>query len=190
MPNDGSYVTEGKDVKVEYGVAMLEFDIKNWDKITSVIKKEDVYDKPTFGIEDEPHITILYGFHDNVKPDQVKKIIHDVVDKGEKIKVEIKKISFFEVKGQEYDVVKFDVESPILHKLNKALKELPHTSSFTDYHPHMTISYVKKGTAKKYEKKLKNSLKLQSDNICVFDKEAEKDNVKRKSRNSREHTTI
>ena len=32
----------------------------------------------------------------------------------------------------------------------------PYTSNFPDYHPHMTIGYLKPGTGKKYTEKLKN----------------------------------
>ena len=36
----------------------------------------------------------------------------------------------------------------------------PHTNSFPDYHPHLTIGYLKSGRGKKYVKKL-NGLKFQ-----------------------------
>lgn len=174
MPNDSTYIPEGKDQKVEYGAAMVNFKIKDWNKITNIIDKEDIYDKPTFGVEKNPHVTILYGFHNSVKSDDVKKIIESIIDIKKPIEIEITKISYFEVKGQDYDVVKFDITSPILHKLNKVLKELPHTSSFPDYHPHMTISYVKKGTAKKYEQNLKKTVKLRSNEIVFSTKKQSK----------------
>lgn len=174
MPNDSTYIPEGKNQKVEYGAAMVNFKIKEWNKITSIIDKDDVYDKPTFGIEKNPHVTILYGFHNSVKSDEVKKLIERIIDIKKPIEIEITKVSYFEAKGQDYDVVKFDITSPILHKLNKALKELPHTSSFPDYHPHMTISYVKKGTAKKYEQKLKKTVKLRSNEIVYSTKKQSK----------------
>ena len=51
--------------------------------------------------------------------------------------------SLFE--NPKYDVLKFDVISPLLNKINKKLtKELPYTSDFPDYHAHCTIAYIKK----------------------------------------------
>lgn len=170
---DSELLREDKDVKIEYGTAMLKLDVEGWDKMTSIIDVDDVYDKPTFGLEKNPHVTILYGFHKNVKPNEVKDIIADIHDIKKPIEIELTKISIFEVKDQEYDVVKYDVNSPILHKLNTALKKLPHTSTFPNYHPHVTISYVKKGRGKKYEKKLEKSITLQSKSI-VFSTKNEK----------------
>ena len=79
------------------------------------------------------------------------------------IKVKSTKITHFS--GEEYDVVKFDIESDLLHKINKELVKFPHTSDFPDYIPHMTISYVKKGTGKKYNRKLKNPITLKGTKI-------------------------
>ncbi len=61
----------------------------------------------------------------------------------------------------QYDVLKFDVRYPtkggaFLHKCNTALRELPYQNDYPDYHPHMTIAYLKKGTGKKYCNLLEN----------------------------------
>jgi len=36
------------------------------------------------------------------------------------------------------------------------MAEYPHTTDYPDYHPHMTIAYVKKGMGKKYAEDLKD----------------------------------
>jgi 2'-5' RNA ligase len=65
------------------------------------------------------------------------------------IKITTKNITHFET--PDYDVVKFDVKSKDLVKLNKLLTDsFEFTTDYPDYHPHMTIAYVKKGTGKKY----------------------------------------
>jgi len=165
--------------KVEFGVLMLEIKVSNWDEITSMIEKDDIYDKPTFGIEKDPHITILYGFHDGVDANQVRAIVESIIDISKPIEIELKEVSHFET--PDFDVVKFDVvPTQTLKNLNKALKELPYTNRFKDYHPHMTISYVKKGTGKKYGKKFKKNIKLQSEKLVFSTKDKKKTVLKPK----------
>jgi 2'-5' RNA ligase len=60
--------------------------------------------------------------------------------------------------NEKYDVLKFDMEYPtkgdkFLHKCNDELKKFPFTSDFPDYHPHMTIVYLKPGKGNKYLRK-------------------------------------
>lgn len=96
-----------------------------------------------FGREEEVHVTVLFGLHAN-KADQVKEILE-----GEPpIHLTIGKTSIFE--SQEYDVVKFSVESEDLKRLNQKLRACEHTNTHPSYIPHCTIAYVKKGLGKKY----------------------------------------
>jgi 2'-5' RNA ligase len=45
-----------------------------------------------------------------------------------------------------YDVVKIDVESQALRDLNAAISQaFEVTDTYPEYHPHVTIAYVKKG---------------------------------------------
>jgi len=107
-----------------------------------LISKRDVLEW-----EDTPHITVLYGLHKTVKA----KALTEIIDKHIKHPIEatIKKVGIFE--GDEQDVVKFDIESPVLHKLNKAIRNsVEYTNSYDDFQPHITLAYTKKGTAKKY----------------------------------------
>ena len=58
-----------------------------------------------------------------------------------------------------YDVLKFDVytEDNFLNKVNETLRQnLPYENDYSDYRPHLTIGYFKKGTAKKYIPLFKN----------------------------------
>lgn len=144
--------------KFDYGCVMLYFDFPNINKIQDKIIPKDIFTKEgdrSFGLETEPHITILYGLHEEVTTKQIK----DILKGFEFGKVILHNISLFE--SPEYDVLKFDVRYPtkggaFLHKANKALTTLPHTTSFPDYHPHMTIGYLNDGSGKKYVEMFKN----------------------------------
>ncbi len=159
--------------KFEYGCLMLYFNIPNWESIVGKIKPEDVYDsEPGYGIEKEPHTTVLFGFHDNVDLDEIKKVAKKVLKKP--LTVKITGISTFESKGAPYDVVKFDVESKELFRLNNLMRKFPHTSTFNDYHPHMTIAYVKKGEGEKYKKIFEDALNVTGDKLVYSTAEKEK----------------
>lgn len=158
-----SNISEGQDTKIEYGALMLNINVPKWKEITKMIDKNDIYTKATFGIEKEPHVTILYGFHQEVTPKEIEELLKEKHNPTDKIKIELVGISHFETPN--YDVVKFDVKSEKLVELNKLMKKLPYTSSFPNYHPHMTISYVKKGTGKKYDEKFDENVELASNNI-------------------------
>lgn len=149
--------TRNKDGSPKFGCLMVYFDIPNWDKVTGKILPEDVYDEPGFGIEDEPHTTVLYGFHDEVQLEDVQKITKKIA-KGP-ISVEVTGVGVFSGDKMPYDVVKFNVESKELERMNAAAKKLPHTSSFPKYEAHMTIAYVKKGAGEKYKKEFAQPIK-------------------------------
>lgn len=144
-----------KQAEQGYGCLMLGVSYPKWVDITSVIDKKDVYDEKGFGIENEPHITLLYGFYED------KVNVPDVISAAKKVisgQVEILAtgVSIFE--SENYDVVKLDVESPLLHECNKELRKFPYKETFPDYKPHLTIGYVKKGEGKKYIKKFEKPL--------------------------------
>lgn len=137
--------------KYEYGCVMVDISIKNWDEITSYIDKNDIYkvsDDDTYGIQQRPHLTLLYGLSSTVKPEQVKEKLKFLTDSFE---ININGIDIFE--NKKFDVVKFNID--ICDELRNAfdsLSELPNSNEFKNYKPHITIAYVKSGTGKKYVK--------------------------------------
>lgn len=135
----------------DFGCVLAYLDIKDWDIITSFIDQDDIYnqDDSSKGIEEEPHLTIFYGLHDDVSDEDVRNIIDKI--NGDELILKINGIGCFE--NKEFDVIKFNVESEYAHVINDMFKSLPHTSDFPDYKPHITIAYLKKGTGKKYEDK-------------------------------------
>jgi len=140
----------------DYGCVMLYFDIKKeaWDKFQDMIADEDIYTEEgeqSYGREDEPHVTVLYGLHADI-PDST---IEGLIDEMEGPTLNLKKISIFE--NDKFDVVKFDIigeSEKKLAKMNGEFAKLPHTTDYPDYHPHSTIAYVKAGKGKKYVKTL------------------------------------
>ncbi len=131
----------------EFGCVMLKIPFTNWDEITSKIKKEDIYNpEGNQGIEDFPHLTLLYGLKSEVTSEQVQEVLTSF---AKPVNIEIEGIDLFE--NKDYDVVKFNVKkTPDLQKLHDMLKILPNEESYPDYKPHITICYVNKGTGKNY----------------------------------------
>jgi 2'-5' RNA ligase len=151
------FLVEIANRKTEYGCVMVGIDFKDssFDKIQKLIDSDDLYldpDDDSFGFEKDPHVTALFGLHQDIEDEEVEEILSNF----KKPKIKIKDVSLFE--PSDYDVLKFGVESEEMNKLNKQLKKLPHTNSFPDYNPHCTIAYIKKGLGKKYVDKIKGLL--------------------------------
>ncbi len=132
-------------------MVFLDYKKSEWDELLDMIEAEDLYDpadETGFGKEKEPHITILYGLHNDIED----KELEEEINKIKEPEIKLGKISSFT--NDKFDVLKFDVESKDLESYNKKLREFPYTSAYDKYHPHCTIAYVKKDMAKKYIDKL------------------------------------
>lgn len=132
-----------------YGVVMLEIPNINWDEIIKMIDPEDLYHEKgkSYGIQHNPHVTLLFGLHKGVSPRSVKQIFKSF---DNKIDIEINGIDTFETNPY-FDVVKFNVNPQgALQYLFDRLSELPNSNEFPNFMPHITIAFVKKGTGKKY----------------------------------------
>lgn len=134
----------------EFGCVMLEVPVSNWDEITSIINNNDLYEVEgeNYGIQKNPHITLLYPIINNVEFYKIKNILDKVV--YDKIKIKIKGIDIF--KNDKFDVIKFNVEcDEYLSKIHKELKSnIPNNDKYELYKPHITIGYVKSGRGNKY----------------------------------------
>jgi 2'-5' RNA ligase len=130
-------------VEVEHPLAD---EIINWGK--RQVPDEDIYvtqKDPTFGREDEIHITVLYGIHS----DNPKKSI-DLISNLGSIKGKLGKVNVF-TNPIKFDVVMIEVVSNELCKLNEVLhNNITYTNKYGKYHPHITVAYVKKGKGWKY----------------------------------------
>ena len=98
------------------------------------------------GIEFEPHVTVLYGWLPSVDLTKLSEYLRTVGP----VPMKLGKLEKFENPENGYDVIKFAVESPALIELNKNLREkfAPDIapSDFPEFHPHLTVAYVKPGT--------------------------------------------
>ena len=111
------------------------------------IKSKDLYfDGNMYGRESNPHITVKYGIH-TTYPTEIKPLFRGI----DEIEVEFGEISLFQT-SNDYDVVKISiVDRNNLRKLNRRISTgVKCTDTFSQYNPHATIAYVKKGTGDTY----------------------------------------
>ena len=95
---------------------------------------------PTYGYDDEPHVTLKYGFEPDLGKMDVARILKGI----KPFNVKLNALNLFE--NDKYDVVKFEVEKcPTLTELRRRCDGYPNKDSYPDYKPHMTLAYVKKG---------------------------------------------
>lgn len=136
-----------------YSCAMLYFGGEQMSDLHNQIDPQDLYvEGDGFGIEKNPHCTLLYGLHDNeVTPQQIQ----DVIGKREFNTCRAHNLSLFE--NPKFDVLKYDIDGGGLHETNEDLKQFPFTTDYPDYHPHMTIAYIKSGKGMDYVNKFGGS---------------------------------
>lgn len=99
------------------------------------------------GKEAQPHVTVKYGLHDS-DPEALRRVLADEPP----ITLTLGKTSVFpNGESNSGDVVKVDVDSPDLHRLNQKIADaFPHTDTHPDYQPHATVAYVKPGLGERY----------------------------------------
>jgi len=146
---DYTNLMEAKKQGYDFACAMVYVKFPMLELIQQFIDPDDIYTEVgdnTYGLEIEPHITLLYGLHADVNPDDVFNAIESFKYEWQPIK--LAKVSSFA--NEKYDVLKFTVESSLLHNINGVLTKFPHTTNFPDYNPHLTIGYLKSGTSNVY----------------------------------------
>jgi hypothetical protein len=145
-------IKEMKTQTYDYGCLMIYYDFPQMKFLSKMLEPNDIYTEngDDYGIEDEPHVTLLYGFHKEVKISDLGGILK----KHRFGRCEIYNPSLF--KNDTYDVLKFDVNEPTLVKVNSEVSTFPHTTNYPNYHPHLTIAYIKSGFGSKYIRKLGN----------------------------------
>ena len=115
--------------------------VQSWGR--SSVPKAAVFEDPkdpSFGFEDNPHITVKYGLHTD-DPEDVREVVRGFGP----IKYTLGNMSYF-VDNKNFDVLKIAVESPELHRLNSKLKtQLNNKETHPQYNPHVTVAYLKKG---------------------------------------------
>lgn len=142
------------NVKYEYGCVMAIINEDASEKIIEIGKKlipDDILyfeEGQEYGREVEPHVTIKFGLTENYSKDMIGKLISKI----EPFKITLVAIDIFS--NSKFDVVKFNVESDVLRKLNSLFNKLPNEDEYPTYNPHMTIAYVKPGEGRRFKKQI------------------------------------
>jgi 2'-5' RNA ligase len=98
------------------------------------------------GREDEIHVTLKYGLLDAMPSPDLKELFRNT----KPFEIALAPITLF--RQDDHDVVKLDVHSAQLHALNREVCSIaPYHDTYPDYHPHITLCYVKKGTCDRLE---------------------------------------
>lgn len=165
-----SQISEKKGDSYNKGCVMAYLDnlypqIKD---LQNKIPEENIYieeDDRSFGLEDEPHVTLLYGIHsDEVSDNDVMNVVKEM---NWKQAIKVGNLGLFE--NEKYDVLKLEANAEWLKEANKTLCEkLPYSTDFPDYNPHLTIAYLKPGTGKKVVKDLGSFESEMSPNKIVY----------------------
>ena len=135
--------------KYEFGCVLVDYNFTNWSEIKKTIVEGDIYEEEgkNYGLQNRPHLTLLYGLHDTVTDQEIHNCFKGFSE--DDFKVEISGVSIFE--NPDFDVLKLGVvNNSKLQEINSKLSELPNSNQFPEYKPHITIGYLKSGTGYKY----------------------------------------
>lgn len=101
---------------------------------------ETNYDQSPLVGEEGAHVTLLFGLleNGNVWKDKVNQLLVNwSLDK-----VTIQEVSYFDL-GDSYAVIGLVEPTPALVDGHERLTLLPHINTFSEYHPHVTLAYIK-----------------------------------------------
>lgn len=143
-----NYISESASPKEWRGCLMLSFPeeiskaIQAWGKAKI---PEDVLTND--GLETYSHCTILYGFSQITRFDEVKSFLESSFNLTDKSKLKVKLGEVKRFSCPDYDVIYIAVENCMtLHQMHFSLKDKFHVkTSYATYNPHATIAYVQKG---------------------------------------------
>ena len=137
-----------KTSSYEYSCILINLP-KKYSNLVLDYSKNNIDDSELFneedkGREDDIHVTLLYGIKDD-NPNETLDILKNKFSNS-KIKIRLGNIAKFY--QDDHDVLKINVNdfTGKLEQMFKTFdKELDNDNKFKDYHPHITLAYVKKG---------------------------------------------
>ena len=103
--------------------------------------EETSYDQGALPSETVPHATLLFGLleNGNIWKDKVDMVL----DGWELPSVTIEAVSFFDL-GDSKAIIGLLEKTPEIVDGHERLTLLPHINTFSEYHPHITLAYIKK----------------------------------------------
>ena len=160
-----------KNTNREYAFLMVDYETPSIIKdLQKKIPSRELYteeDDEDYGLEKQSHVTLVPCLDNDIDIDKLKSYLKPI----DEYDIVLTDISKFEC--EEFDVLKCAVKSKALKDTNKEIVDKFEThSEYKDYNPHMTIAYMKKGTADKYLKKILDKLillKAKNFNFSYFD---------------------
>ena len=162
----------------KYAFLMIDYETPELIKeLQDSISSNEIYDndKHEYGIEKESHVTLVPCLDNDTDCEDLKKYLLPL----SKYEIVLTNISYF--KNDDYDVLKCDANSDFLDKTNKEIaKDFKLHTEFKDYHPHMTIAYLKHGIVDKYTKDCLDKLivlKPKSFRFSFYDENGEQKNI-------------
>ena len=135
----------------EYGFLYVPVGGDLAEIVRSVQRQVDNQDWSGSGREDDLHITVMYGMVDADRTELVKvsKAIESPIYRLAS-KPSVFKGGHFE--GKDHVAIVIELEGDGLHHMRDAFaNRFAHLESYESYRPHITIGYIKKETAEKYE---------------------------------------
>jgi len=129
-------------INPKYDFLSIQFPLLQyfWALIQNKIPEKNLYTEPNedFGYEDDIHCTILWGITDENTLEKAQKVL----DNYKPFTIQFEEITKFQ-SDDKYDVLKFDIYSPILEEIHEDLKKaLDNKWEWPEYSPHITIAYV------------------------------------------------
>ena len=159
-----------EDVKYQYGCIMAQIRPQDATKILDfncrLIGEEMIFmEGDDYGREDDPHITVKYGLTESYSQQQIEQVLEGV----KPFPIMVGRLDVFE--NDRFDVVKFNVDGKDLRRLREVFDKLPNEDKYPEYHPHMTLAYVKKGLGEKFKKRSVNKVaRIMCDAIVYSDR--------------------
>lgn len=135
--------------KLPYGCVMLDAPLADWEALRDLIDPADLVGERFLRTEKWPHVTVLYGLHD----DATAEVVALLSAVARRPRFRVVDLSIFTNPG--CDVVKFGVTSRELVELNRRLKKFAHTDPHDAFRPHLTLAFVRKGTGGRYAQKIR-----------------------------------
>ena len=109
-------------------------------KLQRQIPDEVVYTGPGFGRVLDPHITLLYGLHNENDYFTVRRILQEI----KSIPITLGEVNKFS--SPEYDVIMIDILSEACTMVHNKIKDKCETTLiYGEYKPHLTLAYVLPG---------------------------------------------